>query len=56
MAADPSLRGEELGAVTVPVPGMKAGLIAFSLSGLSCFELGLVSSDAQISQGKWVWR
>lgn len=34
-AAAPSLRGEELGAVTVPDPGMKAGLIARSLSGLS---------------------
>lgn len=32
-AAAPSLRGDELGAVTVPVPGMKAGLMALSFSG-----------------------
>lgn len=37
-AAEPSLRGEELGAVTVPVPGMKAGFMALSLSGLSLVE------------------
>lgn len=29
------VEGEELGAVTVPVPGMKAGFMARSLSGLS---------------------
>lgn len=34
-AEAPSLRGEALGAVTVPVPGMKAGLIERSLSVLS---------------------
>jgi hypothetical protein len=34
-AAAPSLSGEALGAVTVPVPGMKAGLMARSLSVLS---------------------
>lgn len=32
-AAAPSLRGEALGAVTVPVPGIKAGLMERSFSG-----------------------
>lgn len=40
-AAAPSLRGEELGAVTVPDPGMKAGLIARSLSGLSYLKVSI---------------
>lgn len=35
-AAAPSFRGEELGAVTVPPLGIKAGLMARSLSGWSC--------------------
>lgn len=37
-AAAPSFSGEELGAVTVPVLGMKAGFMARSFSGCSCIE------------------
>ena len=35
-AAAPSFSGDEFGAVTVPVEGIKAGFMARSFSGLSC--------------------
>lgn len=43
-AAAPSFSGDEFGAVTVPVPGMKAGLTVRSFSGLSCQRIRLVMS------------
>ena len=44
-AAAPSFKGEALGAVTVPVPGIKAGLIDRSLSVLSWIRVRIPFGD-----------